>query len=303
MPLIGYARVSTDDQNLGPQLDALGAAGCTEVFEEFASGANRSRPQLAAAIARVRRGDTLLVARIDRLARSLSHLLDVVETLRAKGAYFRSLADPIDTSGPSGVLVLQMLGAVAEFERSLIRERTMAGIQAAKARGRVGGNPGLRARDPDVSRKLAASRHASRLAKLLPDLELWLPVVRRLRPAKPWPDVADAVNAALPAGHDRFSTDRLVSSVKLLVSEALAEPELLATAPRRRARKGLISRQRAYEVSAALVAGRGNITLAQIGTELIRMGHPPPRGGNQWAPSSVKALLDQARMAGLLVAP
>jgi len=132
VPLIGYARVSTEDQNLGPQLDALRAAGCAEVFEEFASGASRARPQLAAALTRVRRGDTLVVARIDRLARSLSHLLAVVEGLRAKGAHFRSLADPIDTSGPSGVLVLQMLGAVAEFERSLIRERTKAGLQAAR---------------------------------------------------------------------------------------------------------------------------------------------------------------------------
>ncbi|HEY8610753.1 MAG TPA: recombinase family protein, partial [Roseomonas sp.] len=93
MPLIGYARVSTEEQTLGPQLDALHVAGCREVFEEFASGASRSRPQLAAALARVRRGDTLVVARIDRLARSLAHLLEVVETLRAKGAHFRSLAD------------------------------------------------------------------------------------------------------------------------------------------------------------------------------------------------------------------
>ena len=300
MPLIGYARVSTDDQNLGPQLDALRAAGCQEVFEEFASGAHRARPQLAAALTRVRRGDTLVVARIDRLARSLSHLLHVVEALRAKGAHFRSLADPIDTSGPSGVLVLQMLGAVAEFERSLIRERTKAGLRAAKARGRVGGNPGLRAGDPTVLRKLAASRRASRLAGLLPELDRWLPLVRKLRPARPWPDVADAVNAALPAGHRRFTTDRLVSAIKLLVAETLAEPALLGTAPRRRPRKGRPERTRATEVAAALVAGRSRITLAQVGIELTRLGLTPPRGGKQWAPSSVKALLDQAHAAGLL---
>jgi DNA invertase Pin-like site-specific DNA recombinase len=278
MPLIGYARVSTEDQNLGPQLDALGVAGCSRVFEEFASGADRSRPQLAAALARLRQGDTLIVVRIDRLARSLSHLLEVVESIRSKGGHFRSLADPIDTSGPSGLLVLQMLGAVAEFERSLIRERTVAGIQAARAQGKVGGNPGLRARDLDVLRKLAVSRHASRLAKLLPDVELWLPLVRKLRPAKTWPDVVDAVNAALPVGHHRFTTDKLVSSVKLLVSATLAEKELLAPAPRRHSRKGVTSRQRAGEMSAALVAGRSNITLAEIGSELVRMGHPPPRG-------------------------
>ena len=223
----------------------------------------------------------------------------MVEGLRAKGAHFRSLADPIDTSGPSGVLVLQMLGAVAEFERSLIRERTKAGLRAAKARGRVGGNPGLRAGDPTVLRKLAASRRASRLAGLLPELDRWLPLVRKLRPARPWPDVADAVNAALPAGHRHFTTDRLVSAIKLLVAETLAEPALLGTAPRRRPRKGRPERTRATEVAAALVAGRSRITLAQVGIELTRLGLAPPRGGKQWAPSSVKALLDQAHAAGL----
>ena len=300
MASIGYARVSTEDQTLAAQLDALQAAGCGEVFEEFASGANRSRPQLATALARLRRGDTLVVARIDRLARSLSHLLAVVETLRAKGAHFRSLADPIDTAGPSGVLVLQMLGAVAEFERSLIRERTKAGLQAAKARGRVGGNPGLRRRDPAVLRKLATARRASRLAHLLPDLDRWLPLVRKLRPAQPWPEVTAAVNQALPAGHRRFTRDRLVRAIKLLVAEALAAPEVLDTAPRRRPRQDLLARQRATEVAAALVAGRGSITLAQLGTELTRLGLAPPRDGNTWAPSSVKALLDRAHLAGLL---
>jgi DNA invertase Pin-like site-specific DNA recombinase len=303
MALIGYARVSTEDQNLEAQFDALRSAGCGEVFEEFASGASRSRPQLASALARVRLGDTLTVARIDRLARSLSHLLSVVEALRAKGAHFRSLADPIDTSGPSGVLVLQMLGAVAEFERSLIRERTKAGLQAARARGRVGGNPGLRARDPDVLRKLAASRRASRLADLLPDLDRWLPLVRKLRPGKAWPEVTEAVNAALPAGQRRFSMDRLVSAVRLLAAEGLAEQELLETAPRRISGRGRAGQKRATEVAAALVAGRTTVTLAQIGLELVRLGFKPPRGGGQWAPSSVKALLDRARSAGLLASP
>lgn len=301
MALIGYARVSTEDQTLGPQLDSLRAAGCSEMFEEFASGASRARPQLAAALTRVRRGDTLVVARLDRLARSLAHLLAVVEELRAKGAHFRSLADPIDTSGPSGVLVLQMLGAVAEFERSLIRERTRAGLQAAKARGRVGGNPGLRGRDPVMLRKLAASRRASRLAGLLPGLDTWLPLVRRLRPARAWPEVTEAVNAALPARLRRFTTDRLVSAVKLLVAEGLTEQGLLGAAPRRMARKGIAARKRAMEVTAALLAGRRTMTLAQLGIELTRLGLVPPRGGAQWAPSSVKALLDQARTAGLLV--
>jgi hypothetical protein len=201
------------------------------------------------------------------------------------------------------VLVLQMLGAVAEFERSLIRERTKAGLRAAKARGRVGGNPGLRARDPTVLRKLAASRQASRLAALLPDLDRWLPLVRKLRPGHAWPDVTAAVNMAQPASHRRFTMDRLVSAVRLLVAEGLAERELLDTAPRRPSRRGLAGQKRATEVVAALVAGRTAITLAQVGIELTRLGLAPPRGGSQWASSSVKALLDRARVAGLLVPP
>ena len=251
MPLIGYARVSTEEQDLAPQLDALRAAGCTELFEEHASGASRARPQLQAALARVRRGDTLVVARIDRLARSLAHLLQVVEDLRARGAHFRSLADPIDTAGPSGVLVLQMLGAVAEFERSLIQERTKAGLVAAKARGRVGGNPGLRAGEPAALAKLAGARRTSRLADLLPGLDEWLPLVRQLRPALPWPEVVERINAALPRSRRQFTKERLVRSLRLLAAEGLAEKGLLAPAPRGHPRRGGLARTRAVDVAAA----------------------------------------------------
>ena len=184
--LIGYARVSTEEQQTDPQLDALRAAGCQAIFEERASGGSRSRVELARCLERIGPGDTLVVVRIDRLARSLAHLLEVIERLRAQGAHFRSLGDPIDTASPQGIFTLQVLGAAAELERALIRERTKAGLRAAKARGRVGGNPGLRARDPAALRKIAAARAASYLADLLPGLDEWLPVVRRLRPERPW---------------------------------------------------------------------------------------------------------------------
>ena len=141
MPLIGYARVSTEDQTPLPQSEALQSAGCAEIFEEHASGGNRARPVLARVLERVQSGDTLVVVRIDRLARSLSHLLEVIERLEAKGAFFRSLQDPIDTSSPQGKFTLQVLGAAAEFERALIRERTKAGMKAAKKRGKHVGRP------------------------------------------------------------------------------------------------------------------------------------------------------------------
>ena len=148
MPLSGYARVSTDEQDTAGQVMTLRSAGCTVIIEDKASGGSRDRPNLSRALQRVGKGDTLVVVRIDRLARSLSHLLEIVETLRAKGAYFRSIHDPIDTSSAQGMLMTQMLGAFAEFERSLIRERTKAGLKAAAARGAKLGNPKMRERDP-----------------------------------------------------------------------------------------------------------------------------------------------------------
>src|SRR5580692_4896517 len=177
MPLIGYARVSTEDQDTAAQTDALRAAGCTDIVEERASGASRTRPLLARLLARILPGDTLVVVRIDRLARSLAHLLAVIDTLRARGAHFRSLGDPIDTSSPQGLFTLQVLGAAAEFERALIRERTRAGLAAARARGRIGGNPALRARDPAARAHLAAARRSAALASLIASAEDWLPVV------------------------------------------------------------------------------------------------------------------------------
>ena len=142
--LIGYARVSTDDQTTSPQMDALRAAGCSIIHQEYASGGNRQRPVLAKAVEQAGVGDVLVVVRIDRLARSTAHLLQVIEALHAKGAGFRSLSDPIDTGSPQGKFALQILASVAELEISLVRERTIAGLAAARKQGRIGGNPGLR---------------------------------------------------------------------------------------------------------------------------------------------------------------
>jgi len=139
--LIGYARVSTEDQNLDLQLDALGAAGCDRIFEDRLSGAVAQRPGLAEAIGFVRKGDTLVVWRLDRLGRSLKNLIEVVGQLEERGIGLRSLQEAIDTSSSTGRLVFQIFGALAEFERNLIRERTMAGLAAARARGRQSGRP------------------------------------------------------------------------------------------------------------------------------------------------------------------
>jgi DNA invertase Pin-like site-specific DNA recombinase len=139
--LIGYARVSTDDQNLALQRDALAAAGCEKVYEDRTSGAKAERPGLALALEVARAGDTLVVWRLDRLGRSLKDLIALAEGLDKRGVGLKSLKEALDTTSSGGRLVFHMFGALAEFERDLTRERTRAGLTAARARGRLGGRP------------------------------------------------------------------------------------------------------------------------------------------------------------------
>ena len=147
---IGYARVSTVDQNLELQTDALTEAGCKKIFSDTpkewpchrgVSGAKAERPGLDEALDRIRKKDTLVIWKLDRLGRSLSDLLSIVEYLKDRGAHFLSIQDGFDTSTASGKMVFSVIGAMAEYERNLIRERTMAGLKAARARGRMGGRP------------------------------------------------------------------------------------------------------------------------------------------------------------------
>lgn len=166
---IGYARVSTADQNPTLQTDALHAAGCERIFVEAASGAQRDRPELQRALDYMRPGDTLVVWKFDRLARSMRQLIDTVDLLQSEGMGLRSLTEAIDTTTAGGMLVFHIFGALAQFERSIIRERTRAGLEAARARGRKGGRPpkltkdDLRdakalLRDPEISVAEAAKR-------------------------------------------------------------------------------------------------------------------------------------------------
>ena len=138
---IGYARVSTDEQNLDLQQDALQSAGCEKVFVDKVSGAKQNRPGLQRALDSFRHGDTLVVWRLDRLGRSLKDLIELVTKLDDEGVAFQSIQEAIDTTSPGGKLVFHIFGALAEFERNLIRERTNAGLASARARGRKGGRP------------------------------------------------------------------------------------------------------------------------------------------------------------------
>ena len=139
--LIGYARVSTHEQNLDLQLDALTKAGCEKIYKDIGSGAKSDRPGLLEAIEFLRESDTLVVWRLDRLGRSLKHLIEIITGLHSNGKAFKSLQESIDTSTSGGKLIFHVFGALAEFERDLIRERTLAGLASARARGRLGGRP------------------------------------------------------------------------------------------------------------------------------------------------------------------
>src|ERR671918_2166663 len=138
---IGYARVSTQDQTLNLQKDALEKLGCNKIFTDTASGAKAERIGLEEALEYVREGDTLVVWRLDRLGRSLKHLIEAITELNNRKIGFKSIQESIDTTTSGGKLIFHIFGALAEFERNLIRERTQAGLLAARARGRIGGRP------------------------------------------------------------------------------------------------------------------------------------------------------------------
>ena len=158
--IIGYARVSTDDQSLDSQTDALSAAGAEKVFADKISGSRRTRPELDRMLEQLRDGDVVTVTKYDRLARSLKDLLEIVETIRERGAGFRSLAEDIDTTTPAGRLVFHVFASIAQFERERISERTKEGLDAARKRGRVGGRPpALTAAQRDEVRHMRDEEH------------------------------------------------------------------------------------------------------------------------------------------------
>lgn len=154
---IGYARVSTEDQTTNPQIDALTAHGCETIYSEQASGKNTDRPELESCLKALRGGDTLTVWRLDRLGRSLADLIRIVNDLEGRGVGFASLTENIDTTTPAGKLMFHVFASLAEFERNLIRERTMAGLKASRARGKSSGRPPkLAGKDLAMARSLMA---------------------------------------------------------------------------------------------------------------------------------------------------
>lgn len=172
--LIGYARVSTNDQETATQVAALKAAGCERIFREKASGGRWDRPELHKLLDQLRKGDVLVVWKLDRLSRSLRDVLTIMERLGEASAGFRSLTEAIDTTTPAGRMMMQMVGAFAEFERAMLRERTKAGLDAAREEGRIGGRrPKLTAQQQSEIQKMVvkgdkSAADAARLFKVHP---------------------------------------------------------------------------------------------------------------------------------------
>jgi len=184
---IGYARISTDTQTHDAQIAALKAAGCEKVYTETASGAKRDRPVLAEVMEYLRPNadDTLVVYKLDRVARSLPHLIEIMADLNARAIGFQSLTEDINTSTPGGKLLFHIMGAISEFERDLIRERTQTGLKAARAKGRIGGRPRQMTDDKiNAVRELLASGTpvkdaAAAVGVSVPTLYRWLPGASR----------------------------------------------------------------------------------------------------------------------------
>ena len=180
---VGYARISTDTQSHDGQVAALRAAGCERIFTETASGAKRDRPILSEVMdfLRPNAGDTLVVYKLDRVARSLPHLIEIMNNLKESGIEFQSVTEAIDTNTPGGRLLFHVVAAIAEFERDLIRERTQAGLNAARAKGRTGGRPRRMTQEKIAAvRELLASGTAVKDAAAavgvsVPTLYRWLP--------------------------------------------------------------------------------------------------------------------------------
>jgi len=180
---IGYARISTQDQSVNLQHDALTAAGCEKVFQDVASGAKSERAGLAEAVEFARAGDTLVVWKLDRLGRSLKHLIETVNQLHERGVGFASLQENIDTTTSGGKLIFHVFGALAEFERELIRERTQAGLKAARARGRKGGRKEkLSPKQVEMAKAMVSDPNIS-ISSICETLKISKPTLYRYVPA------------------------------------------------------------------------------------------------------------------------
>ena len=294
MAIYGYARVSTADQQLDLQIEALKNAGCQTIFEEKVSGTIRYRPELNRLLDIAKRGDTVIIWKLDRLGRSAQHLLEVADRLTYEGVHLRCLTAPIDTSSSAGTLMLQMLAAFAEFERNLNSERTKAGLANAASKGRVGGNPALRRRDEKALQKSRQIQEQIYFDEINRTAFQWVPVVQRMRPERSWDDVVKALNASLGKNESKWTRERLRRAAGRFVREGLMPAVVLGRSDAKPKDDRLLA------IVAGIKSANPKATLGQIAAHLDKTRESPPRGGRKWQVSSVKLLLEQAQKKGFL---
>ncbi|MFX4226474.1 MAG: recombinase family protein [Porticoccaceae bacterium] len=295
MRKIGYARVSTSEQSTDAQVSRLKEIGCELVFQENMSGANANRPELEKAIQSLQPNDKLVVIKFDRLARSLSDLINIVKRIEDAGAYFESVSDTVDCSTPIGRFFLHILGSVAELERNNIHDRTIAGLKEARAQGRVGGNPLLRARDPEALAQLNDARDRRYFEKLSAVSENWVPFVKRYRPHTPWEDVLRIVNVSLGrAGHKHWTDQKLRRAARRFVNDGLLSAEVLVRS------KSVTMSKSSLMVIAGVVNQAPYLRLDEIARELKKVRCPTPRGKPEWSTSSVLNYVRKASERGMI---
>lgn len=280
---IGYARVSTDDQDCANQRTELEANGCDVVYSDMISGTKRARPSLRAAMAVLRPGDTLMVVRLDRLGRSMMTTKLIIDEIERAGAALASLHDKFDMSTSSGRFMRDIIVRIAEYERDLIVDRTKAGLDEARKRGWIPGNPAVRRKDPVVMSKIAASRSVTLDERARLEAADWIGIVRARRPAMSWIDVHRIIQNRHYTAKRPLHLAKMMRIVKRLVS--------LGDLPR----KAMDRRQVQQNETAAIIAKNirienPDISLRKLGEELTLRGHSPLRA-RQWSPETVRRLL------------
>ena len=285
---IGFARPSMEDPFNATQLSRLQNAGCIRIYQEHAAEKFQSRPALEKLLSHLVAGDTLVVVKLDRVARSVSHLAELIRDLTDRGIHLLSLDDPLDTSRQASAL--QILDVVVNLEHALKVERTRAGMKLAKARGKLAGNPGLRERRPEAISNIAVARNRAYMEQLVATAPTWLPTVSQLRPQHSWENIVLTLNLR----GQNWTVERLRRAIRKLVQEGLAEPKLLTQAKRRIPDDYFIKR------AAAIAIADPTLSLRAIAAKLDAMGAKPPRGGGKWQASSVRNLLEDARRFGFI---
>lgn len=282
--LVGYARVSTGQQTTNPQIDALDAIGCISIFQDVASGADTGRPELKRCLSSLVRGDTLVVARFDRLGRSVVHLNQTVQDLKARGVFFRSLAVSFDTSTPEGELIMVVLSGIAQFERQLIRSRTMAGQEAARRRGAVFGNPRMIARDPVTIGTMKANLAETYLARARAEAAPWRNLVQLYRPELTWKQVLKIINERHYKDRRQLRLDTFRRHVQRLVDAGDLPHSVLqtATSPKN---------DTARIVAHRMLAEDPSLSLRALGQRMDESGISPPHAA-KWSAQTVKRLID-----------